>query len=154
MRFADHPEFTPNVSPRKMFALGVFGGAYFRPVYSAVLGRELRGDHKRHASLSRVSERLLASREPDPAMNHFGVLSGTSLEYWEERGWIRAQDPRGWVEWYTRFAEGRRSEDDERQIRRWLAIAGPRGRFIRRAVKTPAVKQTLLQWGVLVEEPK
>ena len=150
-KFRDYPAFTPDLTPRQMFMKGVFGGSYFRPVYSAVLGRELRGDHRAHRSLDRVPEHLLASTGPDPALNHFGVLSGTTLEYWEERGWIREQDPRGWVEWYVKFAEGRRSPDDERQVRRWQAIAGPTGRFSRRAVKSPAVKQTLLQWGVLVK---
>ena len=39
-----------------------------------------------------------------------------------------ATTPRyGWFQWYCRFFQGRRSEDDERQIQRWLKICGPTG---------------------------
>ena len=31
--------------------------------------------------------------------------------------------------WYCRFFQGRRSPDDERQISRWLGVAGPTGRW-------------------------
>ena len=33
----------------------------------------------------------------------------------------------GWFQWYCRFFQGRRSEDDVRQIQRWLKICGPTG---------------------------
>jgi len=55
-------------------------------------------------------------------MNYFKIKAGQDLEDWEEKGWIRDQDPRGWFEWYTRFYFGRRSPDDERQIQRWKNI--------------------------------
>merc|ERR1719319_1726182 len=48
---------------------------------------------------------------------------------WESSGWMRAQDPYGWFQWYCRFYQGRRSEDDERQVSRWEKCAGLRGRF-------------------------
>ena len=33
----------------------------------------------------------------------------------------------GWFQWYCRFFQGRRTEDDCRQIKRWLKICGPTG---------------------------
>ena len=47
---------------------------------------------------------------------------------------MREQDPYGWVQWYCRFYKGRRIPDDERQIKRWLAFAGPKGRFKKRLI--------------------
>ena len=60
------------------------------------------------------------------------VLSVDLLESWEKSGWIVKQDPYGWFQWYCRFYRGRRISDDERQIDRWLKLAGPNGRFRRR----------------------
>lgn len=67
-------------------------------------------------------------------LNKYKVHSGTTLEDWENSGWIQAQDPYGWVQWYCEFYSGRRSEDDKRQIQRWLNFAGPKGRFKKRLI--------------------
>ena len=47
---------------------------------------------------------------------------GTSLRFWENKGWINKQDPHGWFQWYLIYWLGRRSKDDERQIKRWKGI--------------------------------
>lgn len=74
---------------------------------------------------------------------------------------MREQDPYGWFQWYCRFYMGRRSDDDERQVGRWLALAGPKGRFKNRLVNmikergaeyddetiSPVIRQTLQHWG-------
>lgn len=162
MRFPDFPEFRPNVSPRKMFRGGAFGGTYWRPIRSAVTGRDHARAHNGIAALRGIPPELLTATECEPRVNKFKVASGTSLEYWEERGWIVAQDPYGWVQWYCRFAAGRRTPDDARQVQRWLALAGPRGRFRRSLVNkvkaagtsagdpavSPRTRQTLWQWGI------
>mgnify|MGYP001412864166 CR=1 FL=1 len=82
-------------------------------------------------------------------------------EVWEKNNWIVEEDPYGWFQWYCRFYNGRRIDDDERQIKRWLNIAGPNGRFRRRLMNkiiqtgkkyndksvSPVIRQVLLHWG-------
>ncbi|HEX6059878.1 MAG TPA: hypothetical protein VFZ11_12785 [Gemmatimonadaceae bacterium] len=105
-----HPAFRPELTPAEMLALGIFGGRYMtdcRDEFPASWFRRSKLSPERH----------------DPALNCFGVSASQSLAEWRRRGWIRSQDPRGWFQWYCRYYLGRRSEDDERQIRRWRAIA-------------------------------
>ena len=80
---------------------------------------------------------------------------------WESKGWMREQDPYGWVQWYCRFFKGRRSPDDERQIGRWKSFAGPKGRFriqlMNRIISkegthddegiSPVIRQSLQHWA-------
>lgn len=159
--FADHPEFTPNLTPYEIFRQGAFGGIYWRPIYSGIAKKKLRNVHKKYKFLEGIQESFLSSETCDLNKNKYKVHSGTSLEYWEEHGWITAQDPYGWVQWYCEFYSGRRTTDDARQIRRWLNFAGPNGRFLRRLVGmvkaarstaadpviSPVIRQGLHHWA-------
>lgn len=96
----------------------------------------------------------------------YGVKASQSIEEWEKAGWIRRQDARGWMQWYCRFYLGRRTPDDDRQIRRYLSAVGPRGRFKTSLVKkivagggldawddgdiAPILRQTLQHWAVKI----
>ena len=104
------PAFTPDLTPREMLALGVFGGKYMTDCR----------DEFPAAWFTRA--RLCAERH-DPRLNYFGVNASQSLAEWRRKGWINPQDPRGWFQWYCRYYMGRRTPDDARQIRRWRAIA-------------------------------
>ena len=152
-KFKDYPEFNPNLSPKEMFDRGVFGGTYFRDIYSSVTKQKYKNTFKEFPD-SWFKKFPVNLSECDKSINKYNVTSGTSLEYWEDKGWIHPDDPYGWVQWYCRFYLGRRGEDDERQIKRWEGIAGDNGRFKRRLENmvserkdSPKIRQLLLQWA-------
>jgi len=112
-------------------------------------------------------EKYLTSDSYDPSVNKYDVKAGQSLQEWENAGWIHEQDPRGWFQWYCRYYLGRRTEDDERQIKRWMGVCGPSGgRFKNMLVKkialvdgrwndssiSPIIRQTLQHWGYRLTE--
>lgn len=104
-----HSDFLPELTPKEMLEIGVFGGKYMTDCRD-----EFPADWFANAKLS------LARREP--SLNFFGVNASKSLAYWREKGWIHPEDPRGWFQWYCRYYMGRRCSDDERQIKRWRAM--------------------------------
>jgi hypothetical protein len=103
------PEFKPELTPKEMLALGVFGGKYMTDCM-----KEFPADW--------FADARLCHDFHDPALNCFGVNASKPLSYWVEKGWIHPDDPRGWFQWYCRYFMGRRGEDDARQIRRWKAM--------------------------------
>ena len=145
--FDDHPHFRPDFSPTEILILGAFGGSYFRPIYSSVVKKHLKDEHKTSLGaedLRKIPLNKIISTTPVASVNRYKVLAGQSLEVWERSGWIHAQDPYGQFQWFCRYFEGRRTEDDDRQICRALRVLM---RFGQRATKTPKIKQTLLHWG-------
>lgn len=104
------PRFTPELTPREMLALGVFGGRYMT-------------DCRREFPAAWFRRAKLSPERHDPALNFFGVNASQPLAEWRRRGWLHPQDPRGWFQWYCRYYLGRRSLDDDRQIRRWRQMA-------------------------------
>jgi hypothetical protein len=103
------PDFQPELTPKEMLELGVFGGKYMTDCAA-----EFPKDWFRNAKLS--------PERHDPALNFFGVSASQPLSVWRQKGWICPEDPRGWFQWYCRYYMGRRCLDDERQIKRWRAI--------------------------------
>jgi len=164
-KFKDYPEFKPNLSPREMFKLGSFGGTYWRPIKSSVVGKELKNVHKKYPKSwwKGIPENhlTLPFSDYDKTINKYGVKVGTTLGFWESKGWIKKHHPYGWVHWYCDFFMGKRSEDDERQIKRWQGVSGERGRFMRFLVTqilkkkskwndeniSPKIRQTLQHWA-------
>jgi hypothetical protein len=102
--------FHPQLTPQQMLELGVFGGKYLTDCRD-----EFPEDWFRQAKLSP------AAKKPD--LNYFGVDASQPLSVWRAKGWIHPDDPRGWFQWYCRYFMGRRMDDDDRQIKRWRAMA-------------------------------
>lgn len=106
------PRFKPDLSPKQMLAIGVFGGVYMRDCT-----KEFPKDWFTKAKFQKNG-----IYKHDPKINFFGVNASQPLSVWQAKGWIHPQDPRGWFEWYCRYYLGRRTDDDERQIKRWSAM--------------------------------
>lgn len=104
--------FKPDLSPKQMLALGVFGGVYMRDCT-----KEFPKDW-----FIKAKFQIKGSYKQDPKINFFSINASQPLSVWRKKGWIHPQDPRGWFQWYCRYYMGRRSEDDERQIKRWNAM--------------------------------
>lgn len=97
--------FAPDLTPQQMLELGVFGGVYFDDEYDEFPASWF--------------DRVQVSAAYDASLNYFGVKASQSREEWLRKGWIHEQDPRGWFQWYCRYYRGRRTDDDDRQIKRW-----------------------------------
>jgi len=134
------PEFTPELTPKEMLALGVFGGKYMTDCR-----KEFPANWFTHARLS--------PRGRDCVLNFFGVCASNPLSEWQKKGWLHPHEPRGWFQWYCRYYMGRRMpEEDHRQIGRWKAFkrhtaqvkaqCEPGDIFCR-----PRQRQALLQWA-------
>jgi hypothetical protein len=104
------PDFKPQLTPKEMLELGVFGGLYFTAV-----PKEFPKSWFANAKLSKDGR-------PHKDLNYFKISASQPLSVWQAKGWIHKDDPLGWFHWYCRYYLGRRHEDDERQIKRWKAI--------------------------------
>lgn len=95
------PEFTPQLTPKEMLKLGVFGGKY----------------------MNDCVDEFPSDWFPATQTNFFGVKASQPLSVWIKKGWIYEDDPRGWFQWYCRYYMGRRiPTEDARQIKRWKMI--------------------------------
>lgn len=138
IHFKDFPDFLPNLSPSDVLHLGSFGGTYFRDITSSVTGKKYKDTWKELPSewMSGLDiESQVSSDIYNPQVNYYGVKCGSDLDMWESKGWIKSVDPYGWFQWYCRFYQGRRTEDDTRQIQRWKNFAGEKGRFKRNIIR-------------------
>ncbi len=133
-------DFRPDLTPKEMLELGVFGGKYMT-------------DCTKEFPKSWFTKAKFAKQKADKKLNFFQVEASQSLSEWRKKGWIHKDDPRGWFQWYCRYYMGRRMEkEDDRQIKRWKAIARhigqirnncrPKDIFCR-----PRQRQALLHWA-------
>lgn len=157
--------FNPNLTPREIFKLGSFGGTYWRPIKSKFFNNELKDVYKKYPQSwwKDIPEHHLTKPfdKYDVKINKYGVKVGTTLEFWENKNWMRKSHPYGWVHWYCDYYMGKRSVDDERQIARWESLAGKNGRFRKFLITqiqkkggkwndetiSPKIRQTLQHWG-------
>ncbi len=137
------PRFKPDLTPKQMLSLGVFGGVYMRDCC-----KEFPEDWFVKAKFAPNNTRKHLAN-----INFFKVNASQPLSVWKKKGWIYKDDPRGWFQWYCRYYMGRRIKDeDDRQIKRWLAIK----RHISQVTKNcsdgdfmcrPKQRQAILHWA-------
>ena len=136
------PEFQPQLTPAELLALGIFGGAYFVDTGMD----EFPKSWQKGAKISSTGKR-------DKSLNYFGINASQSRAEWAKKGWLYADDPLGWFQWYCRYYLGRRiPAEDQRQIKRWKNIVRhaaqirancrPRDTSCR-----PVQRQALLHWA-------
>lgn len=116
-----NPEFKPDLTPKEMLKLGVFGGVYMRDCV-----KEYPKDWFEEAKFApNEIKKHLAE------LNYFKINASQPLSVWRKKGWIYKDDPRGWFEWYCRYHMGRRIKaEDERQIKRWKAMRRHAGQIV------------------------
>ena len=101
--------FRPQLTPKKMLEMGVFGGSY--------LGGKMKEYPKSWFKNAKLSKTF------DVEKNRFKVKAGLTRKEWLDKGWIFKEDPLGWFQWFCRFTNGRRiPRIDEIQIKRWKAF--------------------------------
>ena len=101
---------------------GAFSGTYFRDICYGINGKWYKKLWKEFDQLKSFDVKYYASDYYDVNVNKYGVKTGTSLRFWENKGWINKIDPYGWFQWCFRYWLGRRSKDDKRQINRWKKL--------------------------------
>lgn len=134
------PNFKPELTPKEMLALGVFGGKYMT-------------DCKNEFPKDWFEKAKLCHEKHDPALNYFKVNASQPLTVWRRKGWIYADDPRGWFQWYCRYYMGRRiPQEDARQIKRWNAMKRHIAQIKKNCLPKdtscrPIQRQALLHWA-------
>lgn len=104
-----HPDFNPDLTPKQMLELGVFGGKYMT-------------DCQKEFPKEWFEKAKLCHEFHDAKLNFFKVNASQPLKVWQRNGWIFEEDPRGWFQWYCRYFMGRRiPKVDDKQIKRWRA---------------------------------
>ncbi len=132
-------DFQPDLIPKEMLELGVFGGKYMT-------------DTKNEFPKSWFKNVKLSPAKHDPKLNYFGLNASQPLSVWIKKGWIHPDDPRGWFQWYCRYYMGRRHADDDRQIKRWKAFKRHWTAVIKNCPRRdygcrPKQRQALLHWA-------
>jgi hypothetical protein len=134
------PEFTPDLTPKEMLEMGVFGGKYMT-------------DCRAEFPENWFARAKLSPHRRDPRLNYFGVDASQSLSVWRAKGWLHPEDPRGWFQWYCRYYMGRRlGDEDGRQIKRWKAMTRHIKQISRNCERgdlfcRPRQRQALLHWA-------
>jgi hypothetical protein len=132
-------EFKPELTPKEMLKLGVFGGKYLT-------------DCKKEFPTTWFAQAKLSPLFPNKEINFFKVKASQPLSVWQEKGWVYKEDPRGWFQWYCRYYMGRRCPDDQRQIKRWKSFKRHIAQLKKYCKKgdfncRPVQRQALLHWA-------
>ena len=130
---------------------------------SGVNDKWYKNSWKEFVVLENLDQKYYCSNYYDVSVNKYGAKCGTSLRFWDNKGWINPIDPFGWFQWYFRYYLGRRSKDDEIKIKRWNGIVNRfKGKLTEMTKKacskfddysiSPKIRQIVLHWGYELTE--
>ena len=91
-------DFGANKTPAEIIKEGTFGGTYFRDIYSSVNGKWYKELWKEFNQLKDIDQKFYCSECYDDSVNKYGVKCGTSLRFWENKGWINKTNPYEWFQ--------------------------------------------------------
>ena len=89
-------DFGANKTPFLVIRKDVFGGTYFRDIYSSINGKWYNNSWKEFDQLENVDQKYYCSDYYDVSANKYDARCRTSLRFWENKGWIDKIDPYGW----------------------------------------------------------
>lgn len=163
-------DFTPELTPAQMLAMGVFEGKYCNDCML-----ELPRDwYMKKSSARGTLLDTLSPEGPNYKLNYYKIKSRLSLKKWIKNKWIPCSytragiavckehgikpatiidpDIRGWFQWYCRYYLGRRLPIiDDIQIKRWgnfkRHIAQLRKHCKGKQECRPRQRQAVLQWA-------
>ena len=156
--------FKPKLTPKYILRNG-FGGTYWRPLKGCVTGNDLTDDYLefpiQYYNGIKKEDITKSYDKYDKFYNKYKVKTGSTYEFWCEKGWIKETHERGWYQWYGGYYYGKRTAYDDDEIKRWERFAGPKGRFRLHLITkihkaggkwddetiSPKLRQNLLEWG-------
>ena len=100
--------FSPNKTSTEITKERAFRDTYFRDIYSGVNVKWYKYSWIEFIQLKNIDAKLYASDYYDVNVNKYWVRTGTSLRFWENKGWINKIDPYGLFQWYFRYWLDRR----------------------------------------------
>lgn len=110
IEFHDYPKFAPNLSPRKMLEIGVFGGSY--------LWKKSRRKHLPQEFFKDLPLEKYDLQFPLAGSNYFGILVPERNR--DIPTHLKEHD--GWFHWYLDFFYGHRNRaEDLFRIGQWTA---------------------------------
>ena len=88
-------DFGINKTPVEVIREGAFRSTYFRDIHSGINRKWYRKLWKEFDQLKEIDKRYYCSDYYDVSVNKDGGKCGTSLRFWENKGWINKIDPYG-----------------------------------------------------------
>ena len=95
--------FGANKTPVEIIKEGAFGGTFFRDIYYGVNDKWYKDLWKECDERKDIKQKYYCSNYYDIRINKCGVKCGTSVTFWEDKGWINPIDPYRWFQWYFRY---------------------------------------------------
>ena len=81
-------DFGANKTSNEVLKEGAFEGTCFRDIYSGINGKWYKKPWKEFNQLKNIDQKYYCSDYCDVSVNKYGVRCGTSLRFWESKGWI------------------------------------------------------------------